>query len=212
LQETNLRGSTTRNPIIAYIGVVPAMRGNGSLDEILAEGTRTLVAQDVPRIRAATDVGDVPMARAFDRAGYLTFERQIDMVRPERNQEPPLGSWRCQSTRSQHQEATVKIVEAPIIVHIPGEPNFRTLTCMDHVRNCQERVVPRPEIDHAPRGRGLRLTRRLVLRRGHRTSAAARSTRPLRQVRTAATPTEGTQCTEPVLSGQRRRLSPQASS
>ena len=34
----------------------------------------------VPRIRAATDVGNAPMAAAFARAGYLTFERQIDMT------------------------------------------------------------------------------------------------------------------------------------
>jgi hypothetical protein len=42
--------------IIAYLGVVPAYRGNAYSDEILAEGTRILAAQDVPRIRAATDL------------------------------------------------------------------------------------------------------------------------------------------------------------
>jgi GNAT superfamily N-acetyltransferase len=68
------------NPIIAYLGVTPAHRGRGYIDEILAEGTRILAAQDVPRIRAATDVGNVPMAAAFARAGYVTFERQIDMT------------------------------------------------------------------------------------------------------------------------------------
>jgi RimJ/RimL family protein N-acetyltransferase len=68
------------NPIIAYLGVTPAHRGHGYIDEILGEGTRILVAQDVPRIRAATDVGNAPMAAAFARAGYVTFERQIDMT------------------------------------------------------------------------------------------------------------------------------------
>ncbi|MEV4535061.1 GNAT family N-acetyltransferase [Asanoa sp. NPDC049518] len=68
------------NPIIAYIGVVPAHRGKGYIDELLAEGTRVLAAQDVPRIRAATDVGNVPMAKAFARAGYRVFERQVDMT------------------------------------------------------------------------------------------------------------------------------------
>ena len=68
------------NPIIAYIGVVPAHRGNGYIDELLAEGTRVLAAQDVPRIRASTDVGNVPMAKAFARAGYQVFERQVDMT------------------------------------------------------------------------------------------------------------------------------------
>jgi RimJ/RimL family protein N-acetyltransferase len=70
------------NAIIAYIGVLPPHRGNGYIDDLLAEGTRLLAEQDVPRIRAATDVANVPMARAFDRAGYVTFERQIDMRWP----------------------------------------------------------------------------------------------------------------------------------
>ncbi|WP_117209008.1 GNAT family N-acetyltransferase [Allorhizocola rhizosphaerae] len=68
------------NPIIAYIGVVPQHRGRGYIDEILAEGTRILAAQDVPRIRAATDVGNVPMAKSFARLGYLAFEHQVDMT------------------------------------------------------------------------------------------------------------------------------------
>jgi RimJ/RimL family protein N-acetyltransferase len=68
------------NPIIAYIGVVPAHRGHGYIDEVLAAGTRLLAAEGVPRIRASTDVGNVPMARAFARAGYVNFERQLDMT------------------------------------------------------------------------------------------------------------------------------------
>jgi RimJ/RimL family protein N-acetyltransferase len=68
------------NPIIAYLGVVPAHRGHGYVDELLAAGTRLLAGEGVPRIRASTDVGNVPMARAFARAGYVTFERQLDMT------------------------------------------------------------------------------------------------------------------------------------
>jgi RimJ/RimL family protein N-acetyltransferase len=68
------------NPIIAYLGVLPAHRGNGHIDEILAEGTRVLAAQDVPRIRAATDLANVPMAKAFERAGYVNFERALNMT------------------------------------------------------------------------------------------------------------------------------------
>lgn len=68
------------NPIIAYLGVLPAHRGNGYIDEILAEGTRVLAAQDVPRIRAATDLSNVPMAKAFARAGYVNFERALNMT------------------------------------------------------------------------------------------------------------------------------------
>ncbi|WP_077063271.1 GNAT family N-acetyltransferase [Streptomyces sp. MP131-18] len=68
------------NPIIAYIAVLPPHRGNGYIDDILAEGTRVLAGQDVPRIRAATDLGNVPMAEAFRRAGYLNFGRVINMT------------------------------------------------------------------------------------------------------------------------------------
>jgi RimJ/RimL family protein N-acetyltransferase len=68
------------HPIIAYIGVVPAHRGHGHVDEILAEGTRILAANEVPRIRASTDVGNVPMAHAFARLGYVNFESAINMV------------------------------------------------------------------------------------------------------------------------------------
>ncbi|MGY0230925.1 GNAT family N-acetyltransferase [Longispora urticae] len=65
------------NPIIAYVGVLPEHRGRGYIADLLAEGTRILAGQDVPRIRAATDLGNVPMAAAFARAGYRTFERSV---------------------------------------------------------------------------------------------------------------------------------------
>jgi len=68
------------NPIIAYLGVVPAHRGHGYVHDVLAAGTSLLAAQNVPRIRAATDVGNAPMAAAFARAGYVIFERQIDLT------------------------------------------------------------------------------------------------------------------------------------
>ena len=68
------------NPIIAYLGVLPQHRGRGYVDDILAEGTRTLAANDAPRIRASTDLANVPMAHAFQRAGYAVYQRQIDMT------------------------------------------------------------------------------------------------------------------------------------
>ena len=68
------------HPVIAYLGVVPAHRGHGYIHDVLAVGTSLLAAQNVPRIRAATDVGNAPMAAAFALAGYVTFERQIDMT------------------------------------------------------------------------------------------------------------------------------------
>jgi RimJ/RimL family protein N-acetyltransferase len=66
--------------IIAYIAVLPHHRGRGHIDEVLSEGTRVLHAQQVPRIRASTDLGNVPMANAFTRAGWRNFERSIDMT------------------------------------------------------------------------------------------------------------------------------------
>jgi RimJ/RimL family protein N-acetyltransferase len=65
--------------IIAYVGVLPEHRGNGYIDGILAEGTRVLVKVGAPHIRASTDVGNLPMANAFARAGYDTFQRLINM-------------------------------------------------------------------------------------------------------------------------------------
>lgn len=57
------------NPIIAYLAVLPEHRGNGYINDILAEGTRILGRHEVPRIRASTDLGNTPMANAFQRAG-----------------------------------------------------------------------------------------------------------------------------------------------
>jgi len=68
--------------VIGYLAVLPEHRGNGYIDEILVEGTRILAAQDVPRIRAATDLGNTPMANAFQRLGYVNFERTITMIWP----------------------------------------------------------------------------------------------------------------------------------
>jgi RimJ/RimL family protein N-acetyltransferase len=70
-------------PIIAYIGVLPRHRGHGYIDEILAEGTRVLAEQPpdaVQRIRATTDVGNTPMAAAFERCGYVNYQREINMT------------------------------------------------------------------------------------------------------------------------------------
>jgi len=67
-------------PAGRYLGVLPSHRGNGYINEILAEGTRILAAQNVPRIRASTDLGSIPMADAFSRAGWVNFERAISMT------------------------------------------------------------------------------------------------------------------------------------
>ncbi|GAA2393375.1 GNAT family N-acetyltransferase [Dactylosporangium salmoneum] len=67
-------------PIIAYLAVLPEHRGRGYIDDVLGEGTRVLAAQDAPRIRATTDVGNVPMAKAFLRGGYVNYQNEINMT------------------------------------------------------------------------------------------------------------------------------------
>jgi hypothetical protein len=68
------------NAIIAYVAILPRRRGHGYVDEVLAEGTRILSAENVPRIRASTDLGNIPMAMAFERGGWDNFERTITMI------------------------------------------------------------------------------------------------------------------------------------
>jgi RimJ/RimL family protein N-acetyltransferase len=74
-------GLPSRNhafPVVGYLGVLPEHRGHGYGDEILAEITRVLVAEvDVERIRADTDLTNVPMAAAFERVGYRNFARRL---------------------------------------------------------------------------------------------------------------------------------------
>ncbi|GAA0294497.1 GNAT family N-acetyltransferase [Streptomyces polychromogenes] len=55
---------------VGYLGVVPEQRGKGLIDEILAEITRFHAAGGAGRITATTDTVNLPMAAAFDRAGY----------------------------------------------------------------------------------------------------------------------------------------------
>ncbi|OWA12644.1 hypothetical protein B9W64_20340 [Streptomyces sp. CS159] len=65
--------------VIAYLGVVDGRRGRGFVDDLLTEGTRLLAAQGAERVTADTDLGNRPMARAFERAGYDNFAGRIDM-------------------------------------------------------------------------------------------------------------------------------------
>jgi RimJ/RimL family protein N-acetyltransferase len=67
---------------VGYLGVVPEHRGRGYVDDLLGEGTRVLaVEQDAERIVANTDVGNLPMAAAFARAGYAdTGRHRLDLV------------------------------------------------------------------------------------------------------------------------------------
>lgn len=65
-------------PVLAEIGVVPAMRGRRYVDDLLAHGTRLLAQDGAERIRADTDLANTPMRAAFGPAGYREFARRYD--------------------------------------------------------------------------------------------------------------------------------------
>jgi RimJ/RimL family protein N-acetyltransferase len=60
-------------PVVGYLGVVPESRGRGYVNELLASITRHHTAAGAQRIRADTDCTNLPMAAAFDRAGYVNY-------------------------------------------------------------------------------------------------------------------------------------------
>ena len=70
---------------VFYVGVVPEMRGQGYVDDLLASGTATLLearrreGNDKP-LRADTDVANKPMAAAFERAGWARFAGRREYV------------------------------------------------------------------------------------------------------------------------------------
>ena len=59
--------------VVGYLGVVPGMRGRGYIDDLVAETTRFHARRGEPRIAATTDTTNVPMAAAFERAGYRAW-------------------------------------------------------------------------------------------------------------------------------------------
>ncbi|MEX2980696.1 GNAT family N-acetyltransferase [Streptomyces sp. C36] len=77
-----LPSRTPYHPNVGYLGVVPEFRGRGHIDEILAEITRFHAARSAQRITATTDTVNVPMAAAFDRAGYRTTEIRLVFEAP----------------------------------------------------------------------------------------------------------------------------------
>ncbi|TXS49157.1 GNAT family N-acetyltransferase [Streptomyces sp. t39] len=67
---------------VGYLGVVPELRGQGLIDEILAEITRFHADEGAERITATTDTVNAPMAAAFDRAGYEVTEIRLVLETP----------------------------------------------------------------------------------------------------------------------------------
>jgi YD repeat-containing protein len=77
----HMPATTTTAATIGYIGVVPEQRGQGYIDDLLAQITRILALADAERIVADTDLGNFPMAEAFRRAGYTQFGRRREYSR-----------------------------------------------------------------------------------------------------------------------------------
>jgi RimJ/RimL family protein N-acetyltransferase len=74
--------ATPYGPNVGYLGVLPEMRGNGYVDDILAEVTRVHAERGATRITATTDFGNTPMAAAFGRAGYRNVQARIVLSAP----------------------------------------------------------------------------------------------------------------------------------
>lgn len=75
----------TRNPygpVVGYLGVVPELRGQGYIDDLLAETTRVHGTAGAQRIVAMTDVGNRPMAAAFERGGYRNTATRLVLSAP----------------------------------------------------------------------------------------------------------------------------------
>jgi RimJ/RimL family protein N-acetyltransferase len=69
-------------PVVGYLGVVPELRGQGYVDDLLAEITHLLAEAGAQRIRADTDLANRPMAAAFERAGYRNVAIRLVLSAP----------------------------------------------------------------------------------------------------------------------------------
>ena len=67
---------------VGYLGVLPSRRGQGLVDDLLGEVTRIHAAAGAARITATTDMTNLPMAAAFDRAGYQVTEIRLVLEAP----------------------------------------------------------------------------------------------------------------------------------
>jgi hypothetical protein len=65
-------------PTIGYLGVVPGQRGHGYVNDLLAEiAWRLTELAPGETVGADTDFDNIPMAKAFTRAGFRTTEEHL---------------------------------------------------------------------------------------------------------------------------------------
>lgn len=74
--------ATPHSRNVGYLGVLPACRGQGYVDDLLAHATTFHHAAGATRITATTDATNVPMAKAFTRHGYRNVETRLDLEVP----------------------------------------------------------------------------------------------------------------------------------
>jgi RimJ/RimL family protein N-acetyltransferase len=68
-----------RNPtvaVIAYVGIVPELRGRGLAPQLVRRGTKRLLESGADEIRGDCDRDNIGMIKAFERAGYEEFARR----------------------------------------------------------------------------------------------------------------------------------------
>jgi RimJ/RimL family protein N-acetyltransferase len=87
-----LPSANNAGPVVGYLGVVPEHRGQGYVDDLLAEITRFHAERGVQRIVADTDMGNVPMARAFERAGYRNFAIRLVLSAKAEDADDPVNA------------------------------------------------------------------------------------------------------------------------
>lgn len=67
---------------VGYLGVLPDHRGKGLVDDLLSEITRIHAAAGADMITATTDMANLPMAAALERAGYPVTEIRLVLEAP----------------------------------------------------------------------------------------------------------------------------------
>lgn len=67
---------------VGYSGVLPGHRGQGLVADLLSEVTRIHAAAGAERITATSDVTNLPMAAAVDRAGHQVTEIRLVLAAP----------------------------------------------------------------------------------------------------------------------------------
>jgi ribosomal protein S18 acetylase RimI-like enzyme len=66
---------------IGYVGVLPAYRGKGYVDALIAHATQVLQRASFPRIVADTNRSNHPMAKAFERNGWKNFGERLEWTK-----------------------------------------------------------------------------------------------------------------------------------